>query len=122
MDTIKIKPDHRIQGNELWMEHHKHRRPGQIGLFTDEGKLENDSATYVNGKAWIPRWSGNVSLPFSGVQPLIPQSGFRLTKRAGRGTVSVKEMPSKENYYTLSILIDDNANPGTSFYDITIEW
>ena len=117
-DTIKV------QKNRLWIEHHSHRRPGQIGMFNDAGALPDNNAVYVNGEAWKPRWRGDVSEAFQNEDPLIPSErrAYRTRKVSGKGHVTITESPTKANLYTMSIGIDDASHPGTSFYDLTLEW
>lgn len=111
-DTIKIL------GNELWYQHHDFDLPGKW-------KGEYDEPTYINGRAWKPRWNDSVSKPYQNLWPPLPEvanEAIQLTKEAGRGEVSITETPSAENDYTLSIYFDDNEPGGAEWYEIVIEW
>ena len=100
----------KVSGNKLWIEHEQFQRPQRILL---------------NGKLWIPQWTTNVCAPFEGLQPpFAPQDPrkIKVSKKAGRGTVTVLEMPSAENDETLAFRIDDNAQPGADRYEIRVSW
>jgi hypothetical protein len=112
--TIKVLVDGsdvvKVSGNKLWIEHEQFLRPQRILL---------------NGKLWIPQWTTNVCMPFEGLQPpFAPQDPqkIKVSKKAGRGTVTVTEMPSAENDETLAFRIDDNAQPGADRYEIRVTW
>ena len=111
-DTIKIR------GNDLWYEHHKWDLPGKW-----QGRF--DEPTYVNGKAWKPQWHGSVSGPYQEVHPAFPRvttEQIKLTKLAGRGSVSITETPNRENDYTLSVFLDDDRFAEAEWYEMLIEW
>jgi hypothetical protein len=100
----------KVSGNKLWIEHEQFQRPQRILL---------------NGKLWIPQWTTNVSAPYEGLQPpFAPRDPrkIKVSKKAGRGTVTITEMPSAENDQTLSIRIDDNEQPGADRYAIQVSW
>jgi len=112
--TIKMLVDGsdvvKVSGNKLWIEHEQYLRPQRILL---------------NGKLWIPQWTTNVCAPFEGLQPpFAPQDPgkIKVQKKAGRGPVTVTEMPSADNDETLAFRIDDNALPGTDRYEIRVTW
>ena len=113
--TIKAMVDGsdviKVSGNKLWIEHEQFLRPQRILL---------------NGKLWIPQWTTtDVCAPFEGLQPpFAPQDPgkIKVSKKAGRGPVTVTEMPSAENDETLAFRIDDSAQPGTDRYEIRITW
>jgi hypothetical protein len=79
----------------------------------------------LNDKVWIPQWSTNVSAPFEGLQPpFAPRDPrkIKVSKKAGRGTVTITQRPSAENDQTLGIRIDDNEQPGADRYTIRVAW
>jgi hypothetical protein len=112
--TIKMLVDGsdvvKVSGNKLWIDHEQFLRPQRILL---------------NGKLWIPQWTTNVSAPFEGLQPPFAPwdpGKIKVSKKAGRGPVTVTEMPSAENDQTLGIRIDDNEQPGADRYTIRVTW
>ena len=113
--TIKIFVDGsdvvKASGNRLWIEHATGSLPGKT--------------IYVNGQAWSPLWKDKTSTEFAGLNPAFrphdPQK-IQLTKRAGRGTVSIETFPSSDNNQTLSIKIDDEEFGGADWYDILVSW
>ena len=112
--TIKMLVDGsdvvKVSGNKLWIEHEQFLRPQRILL---------------NGKLWIPQWTTNVSAPFEGLQPPFAPwdpGKIKVSKKAGRGTVTITQRPSAENDQTLGIRIDDNEQPGADRYTIRVTW
>ena len=100
----------KVSGNKLWIEHEDFQLPQRI---------------IVNGKVWIPQWTTNVSTPFESLQPLFaPRDSqkIKVSKKTGRGTVTITQRPSAENDETLGIRIDDNEWPGADRYTIRIAW
>jgi len=100
----------KVSGNKLWIEHEDFQLPKRI---------------IVNGKVWIPQWTTNVSTPFEGLQPpFAPRDlqKIKVSKKAGRGTVTITQRPSAENDQTLGIRIDDNEQPGADRYTIRVVW
>ena len=100
----------KVSGNKLWIEHEDFQLPKRI---------------IVNGKVWIPQWTTNVSAPFEGLQPPFaprdPQK-IKVSKKTGRGTVTITQRPSAENDQTLGIRIDDNEQGGADRYTIRVAW
>jgi hypothetical protein len=47
---------------------------------------------------------------------------IRITKRAGRGTVSIVQFPSPANDETLAVRIDDVDPGGADWYEFIISW
>jgi hypothetical protein len=112
--TIKMLVDGsdvvKVSGNKLWIDHEQFLRPQRILL---------------NGKLWIPQWTTNVSAPFEGLQPPFAPwdpGKIKVSKKAGRGTVTITQRPSAENDQTLGIRIDDNEQPGADRYTIRVTW
>jgi hypothetical protein len=100
----------KMSGNKLWIEHEEFQLPQRI---------------IVNDKVWIPQWTTNVSTPFEGLQPpFAPRDPrkIKVSKKAGRGTVTITQRPSAENDQTLGIRIDDNEQPGADRYTIRVVW
>jgi serine/threonine protein kinase len=105
IDVIKVS------GNKLWFEHEESALPGKN--------------IFVNGKAWTPGWTNNVSTEFAGLiavfRPIDAQK-IQITKRVGRGTVSVAQFPSPANDETLAVRIDDEDFGGADWYEVVISW
>ena len=100
----------KVSGNRLWIEHEEFNLPQRIIL---------------NDKVWIPQWTTNVSAPYEGLQPpFAPRDPgkIKVSKKAGRGKVSVVEIPTVANDQTLSIRIDDNEQGGADRYTIRVSW
>jgi serine/threonine protein kinase len=101
----------KVSGNKLWFEHEYATLPGRN--------------IFVNGKAWTPSWTNNVSTEFAGLiavfRPTDAQK-IQITKRAGRGTVSVAQFPSPANDETLAVRIDDADPGGADWYEFVISW
>jgi hypothetical protein len=109
-DTLKV------QGSRIWYEHEEHNLPGDPG--------SRNEPTLINGRAWFPRWQGPNSVAFEGLVPAFqPRStaDVKLTKLAGRGAVTLREMPTAGNNRTLSIYFRDEE-PGADWYDVVVEW
>ncbi len=113
--TVKAFIDSRdvvkVSGNRLWFEHETGTLPGRN--------------IFVNGTVWTPSWTSNVSTEFVGLNPAFrprdPQK-IQMTKRLGRGTVSVAEFPSPANEETLAVRIDDEEFGGADWYEFVISW
>ena len=101
----------KASGNRLWIEHDTGSLPGKT--------------IYVNGQVWTPTWNDKTSTEFAGLNPAFrphdPQK-IQLTKRVGRGTVSMEEFPSADNNQTLSIRLDDEQFGGADWYDVLVSW
>ena len=101
----------KVSGNRLWFEHETGTLPGRN--------------IFVNGKAWSPSWTNNVSTEFVGLNPAFrprdPQN-IQITKHIGRGTVSVAQFPSPTNDETLAVRIDDEESGGADWYEVVISW
>ncbi len=79
----------KVSGNKLWIEHEEFQLPQRI---------------IVNDKVWVPQWNTNVSTPFVGLQPPFAPldiQKIKVSKKAGRGTVTITQRPSAENDQTL---------------------
>jgi len=100
----------KVSGNKLWVEHEEFQLPQRIIL---------------NDKVWIPQWTTNVSAPYEGLQPpFAPRDPWKIkvSKKAGRGAVTITQLPSVANDQTLGIRIDDNEQPGSARYEIRVSW
>jgi serine/threonine protein kinase len=101
----------KVNGNKLWFEHETYTLPGKN--------------IFVNGKAWSPSWTNNVSTEFEGLNPAFRPTDaqkIQITKRAGRGTVSIAQFPSPANDETLAVRIDDVDPGGADWYEFVISW
>ena len=101
----------KVSDNRLWIEHKDASLPGK--------------QIFVNGQAWTPTWTNNVSSEFDGLNPAFrphdPQT-IHIAKRAGRGTVSFEQFPTLDNDKTLAVRIDDNDFGGADWYESVISW
>jgi serine/threonine protein kinase len=101
----------KVSGSRLWFEHESGALPGRN--------------IFVNGKAWSPSWTNNVSTEFVGLNPVFrsrdPQK-LQITKRIGRGTVSIAQFPSPANDETLAVRLDDAEFGGADWYEVAISW
>ena len=101
----------KLSGNRLWFEHETFKLP--------------EKAISVNGKAWSPNWKDNESSAFEGISPAFtprdPQK-IQISKRAGRGEVTIVEMPTTENNETLAFRISDSDFNGADWYEIAVSW
>jgi serine/threonine protein kinase/tetratricopeptide (TPR) repeat protein len=101
----------KVSGHKLWIEHDTAALPGKT--------------IYINGQAWTPTWTRNASSEFDAVnpafQPRDPQT-IRITKRAGRGIVSIEQFPTADNDQTLAVRINDDDFDGADWYEIVISW
>lgn len=107
----------KLNGSRIWYEH---------GAFELPGRWRGaNEPTYVDGAARQPEWMGRVSKPFGKVSPPFPGaavSNVELVKHAGRGAVSIGQMPTPQNNYTLAVCFDDNEPDGADWYDVAIRW
>ena len=117
--TIKIFVDGtdvvKVSGNRLWIEHGTGSLP----------QNPPDKIIYVSGQTWTPTWNDKTSAEFAGINPAFrPRDSqkIQLTKRAGRGTVSIAEYPSPDNNRTLAIKIDDEDFGGADWYEVLVSW
>ncbi|HUB87301.1 MAG TPA: hypothetical protein VMB22_05370 [Verrucomicrobiae bacterium] len=110
----------KLRGWKLWIEHQQWQRPKKIS---------------INGKPWTPAWSAsksptfpswsdNLTAPyaFAGAFRFGNPEKIKVSKRLGRGTVSILERPSAGNNWTLAILVDDGPFPGADWYEFTASW
>ena len=110
----------KIRGNELWFEHRNFVLPGK---WVDDSDASGNEPTYINGEAWAPKWSGNVSLPYAGKTRLLPdgaQFDARLVTPHDRGSVTILQQPSAQNNFTLSVLLDDDFANGAAWYQVEL--
>ena len=99
----------KLSGKNLWIEHLYDQLPSRMS---------------INGKKWNPVWDKNTSASYE-LKPVFkphnPES-VRLTKRTGRGAVSIVEKPTAENGGTLAIKVDDGGIGGADWYEFTVSW
>ena len=108
-DLLKVK------GSELWFEHISGSLPGKWA--------NNDHASYVNKKKWMPVWKGKVSDHFVNVNPALPikkQINIKVLKAEG-GKVLILEQPSRKNEYTLTLKLEE-LQGGAHWMEFTIGW
>lgn len=84
--------------------------------------------TLLNGIGWTPTGLSSfcncLSDVFAGVAPAIPQdaTNFSVLKSSGRGEVTLVELPSSANSFTLRVRFDDVAPGGADNYDVTVRY
>jgi hypothetical protein len=90
-------------------------------------------ATYFNGAAWLPDWPGHpapdeirvqgaLSSLYTGLAPALPDGPMSVTLTnltAGRGPVSIVQLPDSSNAYTLVVEFNDNdiGQPSNTYAD-----
>ena len=110
----------KIRGNELWFEHRNFVLPGKS---VDHVDASGNEPTYINGEAWAPKWSDDVSLPYAAKARLLPEGSefdARLVTPQDRGSVTILQQPSAQNDFTLSILLDDDVAVGAAWYQVEL--
>jgi len=78
----------------------------------------------INGKKWNPVWDKNSSANYE-LNPAFKPSNadsFKLTKRTGRGAITIMEEPTPGNDETLVIRVDDGGIGGADWYEFTVSW
>jgi prepilin-type processing-associated H-X9-DG protein len=106
-----------VQGNSVWYEHKSWGLPGQ-----HEGAWY---ATYVNGVAWTPTWSDNLSSKFTDLRPVLPSSNIRETSLdtiRGRGKIALVQKPSPGNQFEAIVSLDDVSENGQDWYEFRLNW
>ncbi|HXT13768.1 MAG TPA: hypothetical protein VN873_19620 [Candidatus Angelobacter sp.] len=118
----------KLSGGKLWVEHLTWQQPTKMT---------------INGKAWTPTWIDNgigmqtmsvnaSALPAASsstapyglsraFKPGSPEK-IKLTKRVGRGKVSIVQRPDSGNNQTVAILLDDGPMGGAADYEFTLSW
>jgi prepilin-type processing-associated H-X9-DG protein len=107
-----------IQGNSVWYEHQSWGLPGQA----DDGAWH---ATYVNGVAWNPTWSGEFSSKFTDLRPSMPSDHIADTTLEtvhGRGKIVLVQKPGPANRFEAIVLLDDTAPLGADWYEFKLNW
>jgi hypothetical protein len=110
----------KIRGNELWIEHRNFVLPGK---WVDHTDASGNEPTYINSDAWVPKWNGDVSLPYAAKARLLPEGSqfdVRLVTPQDRGSVTILQQPSAQNDFTLSILLDDDFANGAAWYQVEL--
>lgn len=99
----------KLSGRRLWIEHLAWQQPKQIS---------------INGGKWSPVWDDDKTRSYMLKRAFKPRNpeAINLTKKAGRGTVTIIEKPTTENQQTLAIQIDDGPYPGADSYELTVSW
>lgn len=98
----------KLSGRKLWIEHQEWRLPARM---------------LINGKKWDPAWNGKASMPYALSSTFHPSpDSIKLEKLAGRGPISILEMPTAANDETLSIQVDDGGDGGADWYEFKVSW
>ena len=102
----------RVSGHRLWIEHDTGALPGKL--------------IYINGQTWTPTWTTNgVSSEFDGLNPPFRArlgQNIQVTRKIGRGVVSIEQFPSADNEQTLAVRVNDDDFGGADWYEIVISW
>lgn len=119
--SVRVQSDNNASDNRSGNDP-SYRGPGKM---TWRGRVDNDVELSVQGNRVRSRERGgsptvNEQVSFS--SPL-PRADVRVSvsKRDGRGQVSVVEQPNSSNNYTALIKIDDDKG-GADDYEIEVEW
>src|SRR5271154_7005167 len=99
----------KVNGDKLWFEHESFKLPERIS---------------INGKSWIPQWDANTNATYENLSPAFrprDPKKIQISKKLGRGDISVVQMPLPENNETLAIRVNDDA-PGADWYEFQISW
>jgi DNA-directed RNA polymerase subunit RPC12/RpoP len=99
----------KLRGGQLWIEHQDWQLPARMT---------------INGKKWSPAWDGKTSQPYDLRPAFRPHNAekIRLTKRLGRGAISIPERPTPANQETLSIKLDDGDFGAADWYEFVVSW
>ena len=110
----------KLRGRELWIEHQAWVQPARI---TINGVKWNPVWNATQSPSF-PNWTNNVSLPFVLNYSFRPRNPDRIqiSKKNGRGTVAIAEMPTPDNQETLAIIMDDGPFAGADWYEFTVSW
>lgn len=110
----------KISGRRLWLEHLAWQHPKQISI--NGGKW--NPVWSADSSPTFPEWNDNKTRPYTLNRPFKPTSpdSIRLTKKAGRGVVTIIQKPTPENEQTLAIQIDDGPYSGADSYELTVSW
>ena len=106
-----------IKNNEVWYEHRNWQLPGQWNGA--------NNPTYINGNVWYPAWPGNNSDKYATLTPsflLATIPNVSIQKTAGRGDISITQMPTANNQKECVILLDDDVFWGPEWYEFTLYW
>lgn len=110
----------KLSGRHLWVEHLEWQQPARISINGVNWRPTWNSTSSDT----FPNWSDNKSSRYTLKRAFSsnnPQN-IKLTKRQGRGTVAIIEMPSRENGQTLAIQMDDGPIGGAAWYEFTVTW
>ena len=112
-----------LQGDTAQWHHFDYAAPGR--------EFANEPTT-IDGVSWFPTWPDVPDVQnrdcncdsdtFTGVNPPVPPADVvvSLIPVQARGPVSMVQLPSAENDYTLIVQFNDNAPPGAAWYVIDI--
>jgi hypothetical protein len=99
----------KLSGKNLWIEHLYDQLPSRMS---------------INGKKWNPVWDKNSSANYE-LNPAFKPSNadsVKLTKRTGRGAITIMQEPTPGNDETLVIRVDDGGIGGADWYEFTVSW
>lgn len=99
----------KLSGKSLWIEHQDFKLPVRMS---------------INGRKWNPVWDKNTSAGYELSPAFRPRNAqsIKLTRRTGRGTLSIVEKPTVANDGTLAIRLDDGGIGGADWYEFTVSW
>src|ERR1035437_3850293 len=87
--------------------------------------IDGSDVVNVSGNVWSPKWNDKVSDAFEGLSPAFRPHAppkIQITKRAGRGTVSIAQFPTSDNDHALAVRMDDGDFGGADWYEFVISW
>lgn len=110
----------KLSGRHLWVDHQAWQQPVRISINGVNWKPTWNETKSDN----FPNWSDNKTSSYTLKRVFSPGNpqNIKLSKRQGRGTVAIIEMPSRENDQTLAIQMDDGPIGGAAWYEFTVSW
>ncbi len=112
-----------VKGNTLWFQHRTFQLPGRVNGA--------ELPVYVGEEEWYPEWNGFVSdtFVFSDNPEMLPSGVSRDAENmrvkcytTDFGECKVLSYPSKDNDYTLAVLLDDRKPDGAHWFVLDIDW
>ncbi len=107
-----------VQGNKVWWVHRNHSKVGQ------HGSCSSGCATKINGKDWWPKWSGNTTAAYTGLNPPQPSGPIQisLTKVSGRHQIAITQSPTSSNKNHTVVLFNDDPPGGSAAYQMYLSY
>jgi hypothetical protein len=120
-----------VRGDRAYWHHLDFAAPGR--WVEDNTQQAHDDPTYLNEIAWYPIWPnkpdkenrdcGCNSTIFAGIPPLARQTHTATVGiEQARGQVAIVQQPEAGNDFTLILELNDNAEGGADWYEITLHY